>query len=380
MTPPLQGLFISHSATRTGAPLVLLDLLRWLRRGERARATVVCPDDGPLLHEFDEVSDLIVTTRPDRSGPDTLRTRAMRRAKNIALRRALVRSGPFDFIYSNTLMNGEVLRWVPQDAPLISHVHELRTWVELNCDPGALARTFHRSRHYIVPSVAVRRFLMEHARVDESSVDVVPEWIAQAEPVSRANARLAVGLAPDAFVVGGIGTAEWRKGADLFVHLASLVRRATNRDTVFVWFGAVEGRSAIQLSHDIRLAGLESSVRFVGEHPNMRALVAASDLLALTSREDPYPLVVLEAGQAGVPTVCFSDAGGAPEFVAADAGAVVPYLDINAMAAEITALERDHQRLTRYAQAARVRALAHSVEELAPKALAIIEGVAGHAG
>jgi glycosyltransferase involved in cell wall biosynthesis len=39
-------------------------------------------------------------------------------------------------------------------------------------------------------------------------------------------------------------------------------------------------------------------------------------------------LVVLEAATHSKPTICFANAGGAPEFVQDDAGSVVPYLDI----------------------------------------------------
>jgi glycosyltransferase involved in cell wall biosynthesis len=64
-------------------------------------------------------------------------------------------------------------------------------------------------------------------------------------------------------------------------------------------------------------------------------------IFALTSREDPYPLVVLEAGLSGVPVVCFQGAGGAPELVEADGGVVVPYLDIELMADSIAWLADD---------------------------------------
>jgi glycosyltransferase involved in cell wall biosynthesis len=50
----------------------------------------------------------------------------------------------------------------------------------------------------------------------------------------------------------------------------------------------------------------------------------------LPSREDPYPVVVLEAAAEKIPTVCFENSGGAPEFVCPDAGTVAPYLDVEA--------------------------------------------------
>ena len=52
----------------------------------------------------------------------------------------------------------------------------------------------------------------------------------------------------------------------------------------------------------------------------------AADLLVLTSREDPCPLVNMEAMESSLPVVAFQGAGGAPE-VLADAGICVPYLE-----------------------------------------------------
>jgi glycosyltransferase involved in cell wall biosynthesis len=55
----------------------------------------------------------------------------------------------------------------------------------------------------------------------------------------------------------------------------------------------------------------------------------------LTSKEDPYPLVVLEAALQKVPTIAFSQAGGAPEFIGDDGGSVVDYLDTEMAASAI---------------------------------------------
>jgi glycosyltransferase involved in cell wall biosynthesis len=66
--------------------------------------------------------------------------------------------------------------------------------------------------------------------------------------------------------------------------------------------------------------------------------MAAADVFVLTSREDPYPLVCLEAAALEKPIVCFEGGGGTPEFVEADCGFVVPYLDIIGMADRVISL------------------------------------------
>src|SRR3954447_2327778 len=59
----------------------------------------------------------------------------------------------------------------------------------------------------------------------------------------------------------------------------------------------------------------------------------------LTSREDPFPSVVLEAMSAGAPTVAFEEAGGAPDVIRdLRAGVAVPLGDVPAMVRHLRAL------------------------------------------
>ena len=98
------------------------------------------------------------------------------------------------------------------------------------------------------------------------------------------------------------------------------------------------------------------------------------DVFALTSREDPFPLVMLEAAAAGVPLVCFAGGGGAPEFVQPDAGHVAAYLDVAGMAAAVSDLlerEEERQRMGQIA-AERVRKR-HTVDQAGPVLMDVIQ-------
>ena len=80
----------------------------------------------------------------------------------------------------------------------------------------------------------------------------------------------------------------------------------------------------------------------------------AADLLALTSREDPCPLVNMEAMESGMAVVAFEGAGGAPE-VLGDAGVCVPYIDQAAMAEAIRGLLADAERRREMGRRGRAR-------------------------
>ena len=64
-------------------------------------------------------------------------------------------------------------------------------------------------------------------------------------------------------------------------------------------------------------------------------------IFLLSSREDPCPLVALEAANAGLPVVCFAGAGDIPGFVGEECGAVVPYEDVHAAAQAVVRLAGD---------------------------------------
>jgi glycosyltransferase involved in cell wall biosynthesis len=78
------------------------------------------------------------------------------------------------------------------------------------------------------------------------------------------------------------------------------------------------------------------------------------DIMTLTSRADPFPLVVLEAMLLGTPVVAFN-VGGVSEQIG-DAGIVVPSGDVEGMANAVIELTRDPHHRRELGRRARARA------------------------
>src|SRR5690606_20540107 len=55
------------------------------------------------------------------------------------------------------------------------------------------------------------------------------------------------------------------------------------------------------------------------------------DIFLLPSREDPFPLVAIEAGMLGLPIICFEGVTGTAEILLNGGGKIIPYMDIIAM-------------------------------------------------
>jgi glycosyltransferase involved in cell wall biosynthesis len=203
----------------------------------------------------------------------------------------------------------------------------------------------------------VKDCLVQEFAIPPDRIEVIHGFIPNAsqELPSRKQARRMLArelnLPADAKVVCGCGSIEARKGTDLFVEIARQVSDAHAADVRFVWVGGTPeeaGAMCGQLERD----GLRGRVHFVGRKADTASYFAAADVFLLTSREDPFPLVVMEAARCGVPIICFSDSGGAPEFVGEDAGFCVPNFDVPTMGRRVLELMSSSSLRERMGQAA----------------------------
>lgn len=106
------------------------------------------------------------------------------------------------------------------------------------------------------------------------------------------------------------------------------------------------------LQAEIDALGLDAAL--LGHRDDVSDLLAAADVLALSSTWEARPLAVQEAMRAGVPVVATA-VGGTPE-LAHDAAVLVPPEDPQALAAAVTRLARDPAERARLAAAGRERA------------------------
>ena len=78
--------------------------------------------------------------------------------------------------------------------------------------------------------------------------------------------------------------------------------------------------------------GLAGHFHFPGRESDTDPWYAAADVYALTSREDPFPSVVMEAFDARVPVIGFASAGGFEELLLRGGGLLAPGFDVDAFA------------------------------------------------
>ncbi len=169
------------------------------------------------------------------------------------------------------------------------------------------------------------------------------QCIAKLREETRTAIRSNLRIPQDAIIILGCGTVEQRKGADLYVQIAKHVLSNPETSKVwFIWVGSpIDGKVLSWCHHDVKSLGIAERVQFIGVVKDIAPYFTAADIFALTSREDPFPFVNMEAMAAGLPVVAFSGAGGAQEVLTEGRGIVVPYLDIKCFSEKLIDLIRN---------------------------------------
>lgn len=375
-------LFVGHGADRTGPPVFLANLQRWLSSHATVDFATVLARGGPLLEQYRSWGPVRVLdprwTLPRVTQQGLARIGRPGAASAVRSRRDewhLRDWHDAPLVYVNTASPAtlRVLAAVPRSATVVAHVHELEVALRYQLDDAERALLLDRPDQFVAASQAVADNLVEHHGVDPCRIEVHHEFVEPVDPVAdddRRRLRAGHGIDPDAFVVAGSGMTEWRKGPDLFVGLASAVRRRTGRPLAFVWVGgATAGPEWWPLDHEARHRGVDDIVRFVGGQDDPGGWFRLCDAFALTSREDAFPLAALEAATAAVPVATF-DTGGMVEFVVAgQCGAVVPYPDLDGFAAVLAGWADDPGEPRRLGDAAARQARSHHITEVAAPGL-----------
>lgn len=350
-------LLITHDASRTGAPLVVLHFARWLRAAHpKVGVDVLALKGGPLAEEFRKVADhyveLVMPPLPERSlasraGLRLLRMLGFARVPTSAewkdQQLAHLAGRRHDAVLANSLASipiaGQIKAVAPEKPIVIAYIHELGMVIR-QLLPDLLQHLRPVDRIW-AGSELVREGLIRQWGVPEARIDVqYPITQVHGSPGGLTSPR-----GSGTIHVVGMGSVVLRKGYDLFIQIAAWVRRHHPELSVrFTWGGPVGPYERPLIEHDLRLTGLVGHVEFVGEQQDPSALYASTDVFLLPSREDPFPLVCIEVGAMGKPIVCFEGATGTAEVLRHGGGMIVPYLDVEAMGRAVVDYARDPER------------------------------------
>lgn len=170
---------------------------------------------------------------------------------------------------------------------------------------------------------------------------------------------------PGKLRVGMIGTPEWAKGIELFIMIAQKYAAIYPDSPIeFLWKGLYPGHPKYPIYYgDVVKAGVAHLVKFEGITKDVNGFYESIDVLALTSREDTFPYVMMEAALWSKPTISFKEGGGAEGFVNSYDGFTIPYLDIDNFAHALHHYATRRDLLQMHGEAARKYILEHHCDK-----------------
>ncbi|WP_026440377.1 glycoside hydrolase family 99-like domain-containing protein [Acidocella facilis] len=303
-------LLVGHDAQAHGAQLLLLHIAGQLKRQWGLKVHLLLLGVGPLLARYYEVAE--VTVAYDK----TIIGHHLDQYRRLGLRHAIV----------NSAAAARVVPWAAaRNIESVLLIHELPQLLkeynlEIQARLGGAA-----AAHLVFSSTFVADKVRAAIGLDGTNEAVLAQGNYQSlrpDPQARAEMRAALGLGARDFLILGAGFAHIRKGFDLFLQLARRLA-AKRADVRFIWVGDIEFKLKTYLEPE--MAALQAQGRFthIPFTDKVAGYFAAADVLALTSREDPLPTVVMEALACGVPCVAFDESGGIPELLRAEAAGYV---------------------------------------------------------
>jgi glycosyltransferase involved in cell wall biosynthesis len=365
-------LFVGHDANRAGAQLVLL---HWLKERKAQGFTnyLLLVDGGSLLEEYKKVAKVWVwkTDRPLwfkikqrlpglRQVEEWDKTPSQRKMSQIL---SSLGEEAFECIIGNTVSSLSLLReLVSLHVPFEVYVHELSYSISnFTSEEDRKFMANQVSRVYAV-SALVKTVLENEVGVRAENIDLLPPIIELPEATKNTKdpVRAALGIPSNSPIVFSCGLVEWRKGPDVFLEVAR--KLIDKMPTVhFIWLGLLDNEYSDELVASKTVWDKNQQVHLLPVCSDSRPYFEAMNLFFLSSREDPFPLVMLEAAHVGKPIVGVRASGGVNDFLKGLDELLVESWDVEVFVDKIASLlQLSPAALADYQQDLKKRAVQYS--------------------
>ena len=341
-TKPLRVMFLATSLPVGGAETLLVNLVRGMDRSRFAPEIVCLKEPGPLGEEL--AAEMPVHSRLLRGKYDL---RVLPRLWR------LLRSRQADAVV--TVGAGDKMFWGRVAArlagtPVVASALHSTGWPD---GVGRLNRLLTRwTDAFIAVADNHAQFLVDFEHFPAAKVHTIYNGVdtRRFAPHDAQEVRKSLGFTANTPVVGILAALRPEKNHELFLRGARQI--LTERpDVRFVVVG--DGPRRAELESLAAELGVADAVRFVGSRSDVPDLLAAIDILALTSHNEASPVSILEALSCGRPVVASRVGSVAETVVDGTTGLLFPAGDEAAYVAATLRLVEDPELRRQFGAAGR---------------------------
>jgi|SRR5579875_2000049 len=361
------------SSVRSGAEEVALELVRGLDQ-HRFRSYLVCPR--PLLEAFGN------DWRVGDASAVALHVSSPFQWQSARQFVSYLRAEKIDIVHAHMIRAATSAIPLARLAgvPVVIHTcHGREAWRQkwLSRQYWIDRRIEAWSQATIAVSESTRDFLLKEKSFDARKVLVIRNgrhlngFVPDVQ--RRQGLRREIGIGCDDPVVGVFGRLEEQKGHRYLIEaLPEILASVPSTKALFVGDGALR----FKLEQQVRLAGLDNCVRFLGYRREWMNWMDLADVVALPSLYEGMPLVPIEAAAMSKPVVATAVDGTREVVVHQNTGILVPPGDARALADALVSLLKDPEQRKRLGEAAKHRAREmFSLEQQIEQTEALYEGL-----
>lgn len=331
---------LTHELSETGAPILACNIARKMKEnGKGVTVLSLFPGNGYLESRYRESKIPLICLgshphaeqkwiRIDQKGEQKELTSEEHFAQEI---KKLQKNG-YHTVIANTVVSGICMKKLKECGfKIISLIHEMKTTIEYYgfVTPGKNVAKY--ADYVVFPNEFVRNDFKNVFGKISGKPFIHPQGVYLKKCEEERPEVLKKYQLDEKEYVMSSGTAELRKGVDLFVD-AAIVLLNKKADIHFVWTGEFQNKELeCWMKDQIRRSGFEENfhfVRFVKDSEEYGQILKNAKAFWGLSREDPFPSTVLEAMNNEVPVIGFACTGGIHVMLSEGRGILVDHFDL----------------------------------------------------
>ncbi|MCB9397019.1 MAG: glycoside hydrolase family 99-like domain-containing protein [Acidobacteria bacterium] len=338
---------VTHDCYNHGAQQNALHMARTLKQDFGLNLKIVVANDGgPLLDAFSSIAptfDFFSQSSSSYQQQQLLQE---------------WRTTGFECVLCNTTVSGHLVPLFKQAGfKVVSLVHELPQLIQNYRLESKVQAIADYADYVVFAAPMVKSGFLALAPQAQNKAVIMPQGLYKKVNVQKIAARASIkadiyqrfNIPAHGRLVLNVGYADERKGFDIFIRTAISVGKH-HSDIYFLWLGCEEPSLLSWAKKILAEHQLSNRVVLLPRDAQVADFYLAADLFVLTSREDPFPSVVLEAMSYGLPVLAFEGATGCAELIQQNCGETIPNLDEDALAQQIPRVFEDVKRYRQWAQ------------------------------
>lgn len=332
-------ILIGHSGGTGGAETLLKNMIKEFVK-QNTNVVVLVRGKGPIIDSYKELAPTFIIDTMEKT------TNYIERLSKLGYNSAI----------SNTITTGDLIPILKQNNIYsINLIHELPGVIHtLKCEERAEI-IGKDSDLAVFPSKFVMDKFKTVAKLKTKSM-VKPQGLYMVydkfnTKKSKEDIYTKFNIPKDNLLVINVGLGEKRKGFDIFYSVANKLKK---EKMTFLWVGTLT--EEMKDKYQKKVEDLNNFVMpgFISDKEEFMKFYDACDIFLLTSREDPFPSVVLEAFNAERPVIAFKDAGGFQDIVKTNtSGYLVNYENEDEIIDKIMKLKSDPKLRTKLGKGAK---------------------------